>query len=207
MVQVRREEYREFASSDVQPVFWVYPYPITALISSEHIFTWMTALLATCFLFSMWLESWSICHLHMNNLGEKVCSGCGTSWVRIQLSERIPFPWTLLQSSIMLSYKLSKLVFVSHDVEFFWKKIWEGWLYRYTEVSPGHNLVAIKKFTRHTPDIYPSFHGVAISNRNIRNSAFFLQRVTPCELQRVSPRLAQSWGYSSRVEAVDSSVA
>ena len=41
----------------------------------------------------------------------------------------------------------------------------------------------------------------------VGNSAFFLQRVTPCTLQMVTPRLAQSRGYTPRVEAFDSLVA
>ena len=35
ILQLRREEYRELASSEVQLVFGVHPFPI-ALLSSEH---------------------------------------------------------------------------------------------------------------------------------------------------------------------------
>ena len=60
------------------------------------------------------------------------------------------------------------------------------------------------KITRQTPGIFPPFHSVAISFRNIRNSAFFWQRVTLRALQMVNPRLAQSRGSLSRVEGVGS---
>ena len=40
----------------------------------------------------------------------------------------------------------------------------------------------------------PRFQCVAISIRTIRSYAFFLQRIKPCELQRVTPRLARSRG-------------
>ena len=52
-IQLRWEEYREFSSSDVQLVFAVYPNPIDALLSFQHFWTEMTALLATSFLVSM----------------------------------------------------------------------------------------------------------------------------------------------------------
>ena len=72
---------------------------------------------------------------------------------------------------------------------------------------PGRNVVAINKFTRHTPEIFHSFHGVAINFRNISNSVFFLQKITSCALQRVTPRHTQSRGHSLLVEALDSLVA
>ena len=51
--QLRRAEYRECSSSDVQLEFWVCPYPSTASLSFEHIWTQMTPLLAKSFLLSM----------------------------------------------------------------------------------------------------------------------------------------------------------
>ena len=49
----RREEYREFSSSDVQLLFWVLKIPIATLLSCEHMWTWTTTLLARSFLVSM----------------------------------------------------------------------------------------------------------------------------------------------------------
>ena len=68
---------------------------------------------------------------------------------------------------------------------------------RYTLLFSGHNVVAIKKLTRYTPEFLPGFHSVAIIFGSIRNSAFFLQRVNSCELQWVTPLLPHSGGYSS----------
>ena len=65
-------------------------------------------------------------------------------------------------------------------------------------VHSGHDMVAINKFPRHTPEIFPRFHSVAISFKNVCNSAFFLQS-TPCALQRVASPLAQSGGIDSLV--------
>ena len=39
----------EFSSSDAQLVFWVYQWPIADLLSSEHICTQTTTLLAKSF--------------------------------------------------------------------------------------------------------------------------------------------------------------
>ena len=49
---VRREEYREFSSFNMQLVFWVFfQCSIAALLSCEH--TWTTARLAQSFLVTM----------------------------------------------------------------------------------------------------------------------------------------------------------
>ena len=39
ILQLLREGYRKVSSSDVQLLFWVFQYPITALISFDHIWT------------------------------------------------------------------------------------------------------------------------------------------------------------------------
>ena len=81
---------------------------------------------------------------------------------------------------LTLSSKLSILVFVlSHDINKL-QSNGEWKLFRYIQLFSGHHVVTIDKFTKHTPEIFCSFHRVAISFRNIRNSTFFLPRVTPC---------------------------
>ena len=45
------------------------------------------------------------------------------------------------------------------------------------------------KFIRHSPEIFPRFHNVAIGFRNVRNSAFFLQKSHPLRIAQSHPSL------------------
>ena len=105
----------------------------------------------------------------------------------IQLSERILCPSMFHKSSMMYSSRLPK--FISHEVNVCLRN-WEWLLFRCIQLFSGHNVVPINKVTRHTPEIFPCFHSVAISFRKVCNSVSSLQRVAPCALQRVTPRVA-----------------
>ena len=113
---------------------------------------------------------------------ELPCGGrlfSGISWIRSNFQIEFNFH----QCSIMIDTALFQTVqqgfCLPHDVNVFW--LWEWWLCRYKQLCSGHDTVAINKFPRRTPEIFPfpCFHSVAISFKKGCRSVFFLQRVAP----------------------------
>ena len=98
----------------------------------------------------------------MGGLGADVCSRSGISWIRSNF-QRVLFPSVFHKSSVLLSSKVSKYVFVCLTTSMY-------------------GVVATNKLPRHTPKISPCFHSVANNFRKVCNSAFFLRRVIPCAL-------------------------
>ena len=165
--------------------------------------------LLLCFLLSTFGHRWP--HFWPNRFWSRrdLCFGQSTihqwmdpGWTLVQDSEsRGPDP-TFRENitSTIVPYIIVTALFqivqigfcLPHDVKKFWRN-WEQWLFRYKQLSYAHDVVAINKLPGHTPEIFRCFHSVASSEKS-------------AALQRITPRLAQSGGYSHRIESLDSLV-